>query len=101
MLHGRFVSPQLHAAVAWNRDTVGMDLQVSLQQNIKFLLIEVEKQIARTGEYLRQPSPLVAEKIRASDDYVDNLKTFVQSKCFALAVDTAASDKGRVARLKA
>ncbi|MEO8183402.1 MAG: PhoU domain-containing protein [Deltaproteobacteria bacterium] len=97
----RFVSPQLHAAVAGNRDTVGMDLQVSLHQNIKFLLIEVEKQVARTGDYLRQPIPVLAEKIRASDDYVDNLKTFVQTKCFALAVDTPGTDKGRVARLKA
>ena len=78
-----------------------MDLQVSLQQNIKFLLIEVEKQIERTGEYLRHPTAAAAEKIHASDDYVDNLKTFVQTKCFALAVDSTGSDKGKVARLKA
>jgi phosphate uptake regulator/aminoglycoside phosphotransferase len=78
-----------------------MDLQVSLHQNIKFLLLEVEKQIARTGEYLRHPSALLAEKIHAADDYVDNLKTFVQTKCFALAVDGAGIDKTRVGRLKA
>lgn len=78
-----------------------MDLQVALQQNIKFLVIEVEKQIARTGEYLRQPTAPLADKIHSSDDYVDNLKTFVQTKCFSLAVDTAAIDKNGVARLKA
>ena len=78
-----------------------MDLQVSLHQNVKFLLIEVERQIARTGEYLRHPTPALAEMIHGADDYVDNLKTFIQSKCFALAVDSAGSDKTGVARLKA
>jgi phosphate uptake regulator/aminoglycoside phosphotransferase len=78
-----------------------MDLQVALQQNIKFLVIEVEKQLARTGEYLSRPTAPLAEKIRASDDYVDNLKTFVQTKCFSLAVDMAAVDKSGVARLEA
>ncbi|MEY2933432.1 MAG: hypothetical protein RL033_4181 [Pseudomonadota bacterium] len=77
-----------------------MDLLVALNQNIKFLLVEVEKQVARTGAYLLKPTTELAEKIHASDDYVDNLKTFVQSKCFALAVDSAA-DKARIGRLKA
>ena len=78
-----------------------MDLQVALQQNIKFLVIEVEKQIARTGEYLRRPTASLADKIHSSDDYVDNLKTFVQTKCFSLAVDAVTVDKSGVARLKA
>ncbi len=76
-----------------------MDLQVALNQNIKFLLVEVEKQVGRTGVYLQKPTPELADKIHASDDYVDNLKTFVQSKCFSLAVD-ASSDKARLGRLK-
>jgi phosphate uptake regulator len=78
-----------------------MDLQVALNQNIKFLLVEVDKQLGRTGVYLRKPTPELAEKIHASDDYVDNLKTFVQTKCFSLAVEAGASDKARLGRLKA
>jgi phosphate uptake regulator/aminoglycoside phosphotransferase len=76
-----------------------MDLQVALNQNIRFLLVEVGKQVGRTGVYLRQPTPELAEKIHASDDYVDNLKTFVQAKCFSLAVE-ASSDKSRLRRLE-
>lgn len=78
-----------------------MDLQEALEQNIRFLLVEVEKQVARTGRYLSEPAPELAEKIHASDDYVDNLKTFVQTKCFSLAVEAGATDKARVGRLKA
>lgn len=78
-----------------------MELQVALDQNIRFLLVEVEKQVTRTGQYLRQPKPELAQKIYASDDYVDNLKTFVQAKCFSLAVQAGPGDKGHVARLKA
>src|SRR5688572_7058600 len=78
-----------------------MELQVALNQNIRFLLVEVEKQVTRTGHYLRQPTPELAQKIYASDDYVDNLKTFVQAKCFSLAVEAGSSDKSHVGRLKA
>src|SRR5262245_46574667 len=77
-----------------------MDLQLALNQNIRFLLVEVEKQVTRTGHYLRTPTPELAEKIHASDDYVDNLTTFVQTKCFSLAVE-AGNDKSHVGRLKA
>jgi phosphate uptake regulator/Ser/Thr protein kinase RdoA (MazF antagonist) len=78
-----------------------MDLQVALNQNIKFLLVEVDKQLGRTGAYLREPTPSLAEKIHASDDYVDNLKTFIQTKCFSLAVEAGSADKARLGRLKA
>jgi phosphate uptake regulator/aminoglycoside phosphotransferase len=79
-----------------------MELWVALNQNIRFLLVEVEKQVSRTGDYLKKPTPELADKIRASDDYVDNLKTFVQTKCFSLAVDTAnTANKSQLGKLKA
>ena len=45
-----------------------MDLLVALNQNIKFLLVEVGKQVARTGAYLQKPTSELAEKIHTSDD---------------------------------
>jgi phosphate uptake regulator len=78
-----------------------MDLQVSLNQNIRFLLIEVGKQVSRTGTYLQRPSPELAEKIHASDDYIDNIKTFVQTKCFALAAAEDVTQRVDVSKLKA
>lgn len=77
-----------------------MDLQVSLNQNIKFLLIEVEKQVVRTGIHLQNPKADLAEKIRASDDYIDNIKSFVQSKCFSLAAEANSGPKSGIAKLK-
>lgn len=77
-----------------------MELYESLNQNIRFLLIEVEKQLERTGSYVASPNKLVVAKVRLSDDYIDNLKTFIQTKCFALAARTDASDKAGVAKLK-
>lgn len=78
-----------------------MELHESLIQNIRFLLIEVEKQLERTSSYLRSPSPSLISRIHASDDYIDNLKTFVQTKCFTLAAHTRDSEKIRVGQLKA
>jgi phosphate uptake regulator/aminoglycoside phosphotransferase len=78
-----------------------MSLWVSLNQNIKFLLLEVSKQVARLGAYLEGPTPELAERIRSSDDYIDNLKTFVQANSFSLAVQTAGADKAALGRLKA
>jgi phosphate uptake regulator len=77
-----------------------MDLYESVTQNMKFLLIEVEKQIDRTVAYLDAPSKQLLGKVRGGDDYIDNLKTFIQTKCFTLASKTA-QDKAAVARLKA
>lgn len=78
-----------------------MELYESLNQNIKFLLIEVEKQLERTSSYVVAPSKVLVAKVRLSDDYIDNLKTFIQTKCFALAARTDTSDKAGVAKLKA
>lgn len=78
-----------------------MDLQESVTQNMKFLLIEVEKQVVRTGRFLADPSADAFKQVHASDDYVDNLKTFIQTKCFTLAARTDPSDKLTVGRLKA
>jgi len=78
-----------------------MDLYESVTQNMKFLLIEVEKQVNRTSTYLEAPSKKLLGTVRGSDDYIDNLKTFIQTKCFTLAGRTAPQDKTAVARLKA
>jgi len=87
-------------AVSAAAQRTDMDLQVSLNQNIKFLLIEVEKQVVRTGIHLQNPKADLAEKIRASDDYIDNIKSFVQSKCFSLASEANNGPKSAIAKLK-
>lgn len=78
-----------------------MELYEALNQNIKFLLIEVQKQVERTQEYVARPVGKILTKVQASDDYIDNLKTFVQTKCFSLAARVQPGDQTAVAKLKA
>ncbi len=78
-----------------------MELYEALSQNIKFLLIEVQKQVQRTQAHVAHPAGKILTKVQASDDYIDNLKTFVQTKCFSLAARIQPGDQTSVAKLKA
>lgn len=62
-----------------------MKVHEGIQENLRFLIIEVEKQLQRTGEYLRRPNKTGLAKIVDGDDYIDNLKAIIQNKSFAAA----------------
>jgi phosphate uptake regulator/aminoglycoside phosphotransferase len=51
-------------------------------ENLRFLLIEVDKQLRRTGAYLQVPNQAALTQIIDADDYIDNLKASIQSKSF-------------------
>jgi phosphate uptake regulator/Ser/Thr protein kinase RdoA (MazF antagonist) len=55
----------------------------SLEENLKFLVLEVENQVTLTFRLLNDSDPGLIEKISAKDDYVDNLKTVIENECFA------------------
>ncbi len=55
----------------------------SLEENLKFLVLEVESQITLTFRLLNDAEPDLLEKISAKDDYVDNLKTVIENECFS------------------
>jgi phosphate uptake regulator len=58
-----------------------------IEENVRFLIIEVEKQLQRTGLFLAQPSQAELSKIVDADDYIDNLKAIIQSKSFGAAAE--------------
>src|SRR5689334_9968791 len=58
-----------------------------IEENLRFLIIEVEKQLQRTGEYLAKPNKAALSKIIDGDDYIDNLKAIIQSKAFGAAAE--------------
>ena len=60
---------------------------LGIEENVRFLIIEVEKQLQRTALYLAQPSEAELSKIIGRDDYIDNLKAIIQSKSFAAAAE--------------
>jgi len=55
-----------------------------VRENFKFLALEVGKLLEDTQRMLIQPRPEVMSKIAARDDYIDNLKSMIENKCFRL-----------------
>lgn len=70
-----------------------------IDENLRFLIIEVSRQIERTHGYLENPSARVLDSILARDDYIDHLKNVIQRVCFELAAE-AHDDDGTVDVLK-
>ena len=64
-------------------------LHEGIEENLRFLIIEVEKQLQRTGAYLIKPNKTALAKIIDGDDYIDNLKAIIQSKSFGSAATGA------------
>jgi phosphate uptake regulator len=62
-----------------------MRVHEGIEENLRFLIIEVEKQLQRTAAYLRSPDNSALAKIVDGDDYIDNLKAIIQSKSFGTA----------------
>ncbi len=53
-----------------------------LDENFRFLILEVQNQIKATFEFLLAPTPATYDKIFSKDDYIDNLKNVIENKCF-------------------
>jgi phosphate uptake regulator len=71
-----------------------------IEENLRFLIIEVEKQLQRTGTYLIKPNKPALAKIVDGDDYIDNLKAIIQGKSFTAAAEAAGSTHESVALLR-
>lgn len=53
-----------------------------IADNMRFLVLEVHRQLERTRDYLDEPNPSVRKQLLSRDAYIDNLKTFLQRACF-------------------
>jgi phosphate uptake regulator len=72
-----------------------------IDQNLRFLILEVGKQLDETREYLLSRDVDRISRIHSRDDYIDNLKSIVQRKCFGLAADSSSGEPLSVDLLKA
>ncbi|HER27476.1 MAG TPA: hypothetical protein ENI69_10245 [Rhodospirillales bacterium] len=68
-----------------------MIINQGIEENLRFLIIEVQKQVERTAVYLRSPSFELLDEILTRDDYIDNQKSVIQKKCFQGAADDAST----------
>ncbi len=54
-----------------------------LEENFRFLVLEVTSQVSETRAFLSAPSHEGYDKVVSRDDYIDNLKNIVEEKCFS------------------
>lgn len=54
----------------------------NIGENFRFLVLEVKYQVKATFQLLEQPQKELVQKIISRDDYIDNLKTIIENKCF-------------------
>jgi phosphate uptake regulator/aminoglycoside phosphotransferase len=66
--------------------------RIGVEENLRFQILEVRKQLKRINDYLRKPSPSDLEKIIAGDDYIDNLKRIIHRKSYTAAAEEYGGD---------
>ena len=72
-----------------------------IESNFKFLLVEIERQIAATLAVVEKHDERAIAKIEARDDYIDNLKSVIENTCFATLHGMAHPSAGEIARIRA
>lgn len=79
-----------------------------LVENFGFMVLEVTKQVEDAYAALEDPDEVSLDRVEERDDYIDNLKDVIESKCYSLLVQLPAGDDGadpaerrRTGRLKA
>ena len=70
-----------------------MYINDGVAENLRFLILEVHKQVERTLSYIREPVLENLNLILSRHDYIDNLKTTIQRKCFSVAANNGAPEK--------
>lgn len=63
-------------------DTQGILSSKGIDKNFKFMILEVTKQVEDTKKVLNKPDSKLIAKIDARDDYIDNLKSVIENKCY-------------------
>ena len=66
--------------------------RIGVEENLRFQVLEVRKQLKRIDAHLREPTPASFDKIIAGDDYIDNLKRIIHRKCYTAAAEDFGDD---------
>jgi phosphate uptake regulator/aminoglycoside phosphotransferase len=78
-----------------------MHIHNGIEENLRFLILEVKKQLERTKAYIDNPTLELLDLVLSRDDYVDNLKSVIQRKCFSSAAQGEDQDPAALDALKA
>ncbi|GAB6036070.1 hypothetical protein JCM15519_06290 [Fundidesulfovibrio butyratiphilus] len=63
------------------------------EENLRFMVLEVSKQVENAQKVVEKPDPDLILKIESRDDYIDNLKSVIENACFSRIHATQDSDK--------
>ncbi len=58
-------------------------LTAALKENLSFMVVEVARQLDDTAGVLTSGEVSAFPKINSRDDYIDNLKTVIENRCFS------------------
>jgi len=72
-----------------------------LDENFNFIVLEVENQAKATWKFLDAPSRSMHTKITNRDDYIDNLKTIIENKCYSRIHSDHSLDRIQVNKIRA
>ena len=72
-----------------------------INENLRFMVIEVVGQVELTLQFLAEPSRTLVEKITSRDDYVDTLKSLILEKTYQVLQSGDRLEKREVHRLSA
>jgi len=73
----------------------------AVTENLKFLIIEATSQVDAAYSAMKNPGSISLEKLAARDDYIDNLKGNIESKCFSQILHAETRDESIVRSMKA
>lgn len=57
--------------------------QEGIAENFRFMVMETTRQVENALKVLKEPNNKLIESIESRDDYIDNLKSVIDNKCFA------------------
>ncbi|MDG4476186.1 PhoU domain-containing protein [Thiovibrio frasassiensis] len=57
-------------------------LTAALKENLSFMVVEVARQLDDTLDFLQNGDAAAFQQINSRDDYIDNLKTVIENRCF-------------------
>lgn len=72
-----------------------------LDENFKFLILEVLNQLKATQEFVKSPSRSLFRKITSREDYIDNLKTVIENKSYSRINSTMDLDPKLLNKIRA
>jgi phosphate uptake regulator/aminoglycoside phosphotransferase len=75
--------------------------QEGIADNLRFMVLEVIKQVENAQRVLNDPDQKLIEAIGGRDDYIDNLKSVIENKCYSLIHRQGVHNKRRVDLLRA